>query len=94
MWRHCVVTMIYSRYSLQVATDKFPLYPVDPAAFEFDLAVVSDVGRPLNQRPESDDLHESRTDLGLAQWNAKINKPCTLTPTANTACNVTRSQLL
>ena len=34
-----------------------------------------------------DERHESRTDLRRAQWNVKMNTPCTFTPTVNTTCN-------
>ena len=50
----------------------------------------SATGRLLDtadQRLDSDDVHDSRTALRRAQWNAKMNKPCRLTPTVNTAYN-------
>jgi len=49
--------------------------------------VGSDRDGILESVDDSDDRHNSRTDLTRAQWNVKMNKPCRLTPTTNTTCS-------
>jgi len=58
----------------------------------FDLVTFPD---DRGRTPLDDDRverHASRTDLTRAQWNAKMNRPCRLTPTMNNTCSVQDAQ--
>jgi len=58
--------------------------PLDLVMF-LAAAAAADVGACDGRlEEESDERHESRTDLRRAQWNVKMNTPCRFTPTMNT----------